>query len=317
VRAARTRARAGVERMREVRGLALAYDLVDATLGDFFRHDGHIYAAAVAFYSAVSLFPFLLLVVSVAGYVMGGVGGEFEASALFTDLIQFLRTAVPYLGEDIEGTLRELLERRAQYGAAGAAALLLSASLVFRSLEFALARVFPWQADEQAHASRPRNLITSKLVFGAFAMSLVIILLGFRYLLGFVRGLSTAADSPLVQFLGEVFLGEGSVVRLVLWYAVVVFAFMIVLASFLRRTARPRPLWALLGGCLFLTLWAAAGWAFDLYVGRFAALPTIYGPWAALIVIQLWIFYSAVVFIMACEFVEALQRHLGRRRERA
>ena len=55
-------------------------------------------------------------------------------------------------------------------------------------------------------------------------------------------------------------------------------------------------------------MWAAAGWAFDLYVGRFAALPDTYGPWAALVVVQLWVFYSALVFMIAAEFVKTLDR---------
>jgi len=319
LRDAGARVSAGLERAREVRGFGLVLDLLDGTVGDFIRHDGHIYAAAVAFYSAVSLFPFLLLLVSIAGYVFGGVGvgGEVEASALFTDLIQYLRTAVPYLGEDLEATLRELFARRARYGLAGAAALLLSASLVFRCLEFALARVFPWQLDETHGSNRPRNLITSKLVFGAFAMSLVTFFLGLRYMIGFVRGLSASFQSPLLSALGDLFMGEGSVARTLGWYAVVVLAFMVVLASFLQRKARPRPLFAFAGGCLFLALWAVAGWGFDLYLGRFASLPATYGPWAALIVIQLWIFYSALAFILACEFVEALQRHLGKERRAA
>jgi len=131
-------------------------------------------------------------------------------------------------------------------------------------------------------------------------------------LVGVLRGLASQADSEVAVRVGQIFLGEGSLTRSVLWSLVVVLSYMVVLGVFCRRRVRPRPLASLLGGLLFLALWSAAGWAFDLYVGRFAALPATYGPWAAWIVIQLWIYYSTVVFMLASEFVKTVERNLAR-----
>ncbi len=298
--------------LRQRPSVELSLDLLDGTLGDFVRHDGHVYAAAVAFYSSVSMFPFLLLMLSVGGTVLAGFSGgdATESSAAFQDLIIFLRTAVPYLGDDFDETLLALLERRAHFGLAGGAALLLTSSLVFRSLEFALARIFSWR-----EVARPRNVILSKLLFGAFAMSALSIFLGVRYLLGAVRALAAQVDSSLAELLGSALLGEGSLLKTLLWDAVVVLSFMAVLTFFCRSRSRPRQLHSLLGGVLFLLLWGIAGRVFDIYVGRFASMPATYGPWAALIVIQLWIFYSAAVFMVAAEFVKTLERRRAVRGE--
>lgn len=282
-----------------------AKEILDGTIGDFVRHDAHVYAAAVAFYASVSLFPFLLLAISLAGTVLAWTthGADAESSAAFADFMTFLHAAVPYLGPDFEGTLLNLIERRASLGAAGGLALLTTSSMVFRSLEFSLARVFSWREKE-----RPRNVIISKILFGAFVMSVVIVFLGARYLMGALRGVVGRVDATVVQSIGLSFIGDEGLLRSLIWDLVVIIGFVVVLNFFCRSRTRPRWIYSFLGGALFLLLWAAAGWGFDLYVGRFASLPQTYGPWAALVVVQLWIFYSAVVFMIAAEFVKTLDR---------
>lgn len=297
-----------VDRGRRVRGLGAAIDLVDGTVGDFFRHDGTTYAGAVAFYAAISLFPLLLLIVGVGGFILASAnGGSDETGALFDDVLRFLRAAVPYLGSDLDRDLRGLMALRTHFSVAGGAALLLSSSLVFRSLEIALARVFAWPDEDGEVRGRVRNPVMSRVLYSAFVTALLSVFLGVRYLLGAVLGLAAQVDDDVYQWLARYFLGEGSWLRELVWNAVVVLAFMAVLTFFCRRHARPRLLFNAAGGLLFLILWSAAGWAFDQYVGRFAALPSTYGPWAALIVIQLWIYYSAVVFMLASEFVKTLE----------
>ncbi|MBN2361084.1 MAG: YihY/virulence factor BrkB family protein, partial [Deltaproteobacteria bacterium] len=301
-----------VDRGRRVRGLGLAIDLVDGTVGDFFRHDGTTYAGAVAFYAAISLFPMLLLFVGVGGFIVAGTEGGGEVTGeLFDDVLRFLRAAVPYLGSDLDRDLRSLMALRTHFSLAGAGVLLLSSSLVFRSLEIALARVFAWPDEEGEIRGRPRNPVMSRVLFGAFSTALLSVFLGVRYLLGAVLGLAARVDENIYRWLSRIFLGEGSWLRELAWNAVVVLAFMAVLTFFCRRHARPRLLYNAAGGVLFLALWSAAGWAFDQYVGKFAALPSTYGPWAALILIQLWIYYSAVVFVLASEFVKALEWRFG------
>lgn len=305
--------RAWVDRGRRVRGLGAAIDLVDGTVGDFFRHDGTTYAGAVAFYAAISLFPLLLLFVGVGGFILAGAnGGTDETGALFDDVLRFLRVAVPYLGSDLDRDLRGLMALRTHFSVAGGATLLLSSSLVFRSLEISLARVFAWP-DEDGAVRGPRNPVMSRVLFGAFATALLSVFLGVRYLMGAVLGLALQVDDDVYRWLARNFFGAGSWLRELTWNAVVVIAFMVVLAFFCRRHARPRMLFNVAGGLLFLVLWSAAGWAFDQYVGRFASLPSTYGPWAALIVIQLWIYYSAVVFMLASEFVKTLEWRFGAR----
>ncbi|MFH1807371.1 MAG: YihY/virulence factor BrkB family protein [Pseudomonadota bacterium] len=288
-------------------------DILDGTVGDFVRHDGHIYAAAVAFYASVSFIPFLLLVISLGSYVVTWVWGGDETSAAYQDLIRFLRAAVPYLDTSLEAQLADLVDQRAHFGLAGAAALLTTSSLVFRSLEFALARVFSWRGAEDRKA-RPRNVVLSKLLFGGFVMAAVIMFVGGRYLLGTLRAMVGRVDSSLSGAVGLSFLRESTWMGELAWDLGVVLSFVMVLFFFTRSHTRPRGVHSVLGGVLFMLAWNAAGWAFDLYVGRFASLPLTYGPWATLILIQLWIFYSALVFMLSCEFVKTLERRQHARR---
>ena len=281
-----------------------SWEILDGTIGDFVRHDAHIYAAAVAFYASVSLFPFLVLAVSIAGTVLAWTAqGDASSSAAFADFMAFLHAAVPYLDSSFEATLLRLIERRASLGLAGGFALLLTSSMVFRSLEFSLARVFSWRDQD-----RPRNVIISKILSGTFIMSLVIIFLGARYLFGALRGIIASVDAALVQKIGLSFIGDRGWVQALLWDLVVVIGFVVVLNFFCRSRARPKLIYSALGGLLFMWMWGAAGLAFDFYVGHFASLPDTYGPWAALVVVQLWIFYSALVFMVAAEFVKTLDK---------
>ncbi len=45
-------------------------------------------------------------------------------------------------------------------------------------------------------------------------------------------------------------------------------------------------------------LWVISGKLFSFYLGGFSAIGSIYGPYAFLLVLLLWIYYSSVIFVL-------------------
>ncbi|MGB5875612.1 MAG: YihY/virulence factor BrkB family protein, partial [Bacteroidota bacterium] len=46
------------------------------------------------------------------------------------------------------------------------------------------------------------------------------------------------------------------------------------------------------------SLWVISGKLFSLYLGGFSAIGSIYGPYAFLLVLLLWIYYSSLIFVL-------------------
>ena len=63
-----------------------------------------------------------------------------------------------------------------------------------------------------------------------------------------------------------------------------------------------------IGGIVFFVLWQGARFAYEIYIARFTDLASLYGGFATIMVIVLWVFYSSTLVIMVGEFVQTLQR---------
>ncbi|HVV08882.1 YihY/virulence factor BrkB family protein [Amycolatopsis sp.] len=81
------------------------------TLARYRERDGDHYAAAVTFFTLLSLVPLLMIVVAVAGFVLAGDG------LLLAELDRLLAQALPALVSDqIGGILRTVIEERGRLG---------------------------------------------------------------------------------------------------------------------------------------------------------------------------------------------------------
>jgi membrane protein len=246
---------------------------------EFSRHNGLLLAAAVSFYAFLSLFPLLLVVVGVLGYVLRS---PVHAEALLTHTLGGL-----VVGPQVMSMVQDVIHGR--NAAAGIGLLLLLWSGMAAAVVLEQAMNVAWNSTERRGYMKGRAVALLALVVVGVLMSLSF---GVTALLQSVR-----ASSP--EYLYRLTRVWGLLGHLIAATAsVALFATMYKLLPYARVTWRT----ALVGGLFAGALWEAAKQIFTFYVVHWAAYSRVYGSLASVILLMVWINYSAVIAILGAEF---------------
>jgi membrane protein len=268
-------------RIRRAGACAIAY---------WYRDHASSLGAALAFYCAFSLGPLLIIIVTVSGWIVGA------------------EAAYGYVGSQLRmlfgpGSAEIVLDAmRSSQTADGLAAtavsvvtLLIGATTVFAALEGAL---------EQIWGRRPQQLpgwlgfLRTRLVSFGFILTigfLLLVSLAITTALSALRGYVSARFTGLVVLIGV----TDFLLSIALSTALVAVIYRYMPA---RRLAwRP-----VLGGALATALLLHLGrWAIGLYLGK-TAQPSAFGAAASFVMLLLWLYYSAQIFLLGAEFTACI-----------
>lgn len=248
------------------------------------------FAASVAYWALLSLFPFLLLVLSLVGTI---VADDSDRTAVVNFMVNYFPARVGFIMRQIDA----FRETRLRIGVAGFAGLTWASLGFFGAVSTAVN--YAWGVET------PRSFLKHRLF--AFCMLLAAGLL-------FVVAVVLTSAGPLIQttwfaqvlqrFAGLAWLlglAARSVSTLLL---VVVLGFVYYFVP--HTTVRFRDVWlgALLAGVVWRLVFAAFSW----YLGDFSRLDRIHGSLAAVVVFLLWIYVSAVVMLYGVQFTAACDR---------
>ena len=256
--------------------------------------------AALAYYTMFSLAPLLLIVVSVAGLAFGEDAARGEIQAQLSKM----------MGDAGAGAVQDLLvsvHRPAEGSAAtvlGVLLLLVGATTVFGELQDALDRI--WRVPAHAHSRGWFTLVRSRLL--SFGMILAI---GFLLMVSLVVSAMLAAVERLWN---PVF---GDWVRLATTTSAVV-SFLMVAAMFAliyrvmpRASVHWKDVW--IGAMVTAALFVAGKYAIGLYIGR-SGVTSAFGAAGSLVVVLIWVYYSAQIFLLGAEFTWVYANRFGSRR---
>lgn len=254
--------------------------------------------AALAFYTVFSLGPILLLAVAVAGLFFGQAAARGEIHQQIGSLIG------PQAAAEVENLLV-----RAHRPAAGVVAtaisvvtLLLSADTALVELKSGLDEI--WSVPAQKRRWYWDYLRTRLLSIG------LILALGFLLLasLLFSAGLGAlAALSHGIFIVGVVLRSTSSLISLSL--AVLLFATVFKVLPSVRLAWKDVAVGALITAALF----TAGKYAIGLYLSSRSVAST-YGAAGSAIVVLLWVYYSAQVFLFGAELTRGYACRFGSRR---
>jgi membrane protein len=255
--------------------------------------------AALAFYSAFSLAPLLVIILTVAGWIVG-------AEAAFGQLSDQL-TAL--FGKATADILIEAM--RSSQSADGLVAtvvsvftLLLGATTVFAALEAALEHI--WGAKALVPAGIRGWLRARLLSFG------LILAVGFLLLVSLsVTTALTALRAAIARRFEELV-----VVAAILDFVISIGLITGLIALIYRYMPAKRIAWRpILWGALVTALLFHLGrWAIGLYLGR-ATQPSAFGAAASFAAMLLWLYYSAQIFLLGAEFTACIGGVRDERRE--
>jgi membrane protein len=270
--------------------MAEVWRILKQAVGGYIAHGALSRGAAIAFYVVTSLAPVLLIVVAVAGIVFG-------EEAVRGSLVKELGGVFGQQG----GELIQTMLARSSDKSAGAAAsilglitVLITASGVFGEMQSALNRTWEVDTSNQPWFSMIRARAASLGLVAALGFFLIVSLAASAALaaLGNYLG-SHTAFAPLLLA------GLNTVISLLLF--TLLFA-----AIFKTLPDTPIP-WrnvvsgALITAILFTIGKSLIGW----YLGTTAA-SSGYGAAGALILILLWSYYSAQIFLFGSEITRAV-----------
>lgn len=259
----------------------------------FGRDDCSQFAAAISFRVLFSIFPFLILLVSILGLVLQDDQRRQEVIDWIEGLVPLSEEANVDLGQTIDGLATPL-------SAAGFVALfvlLWSASGLAASLQTALNRI--WQVDRGRPAARAK--LVDFAIVGAGGL-LVLVSFGLTILVEVVQKATTEAASDLGG-LGGVLAAAGRATELLIPFAITFATF--VLLYLLIPVSRPqfRTVWvgALVGAVGF----EVVKFGFAYYLANFARYNVIYGSLGAVIAFLFFVYLAASIFLFGAELAAA------------
>ncbi|HKP53256.1 MAG TPA: YihY/virulence factor BrkB family protein [Chloroflexia bacterium] len=262
-----------------------------ATAREFGKDDVGYMAAALTYYVFFSVFPMLLLAVTLAGLFLN----ELDARIfIFSNVAQ----VVPGSVELLQATLEEALKSRESAGwlaLIGFATLIFSASGAFDALDKAINRA--WSSEKMP------NFLVGKLT--SFAMMLVIAAL---LVLSVIISTTLAATRRITSdALGRIVKevpGETIfwwVVSVIASLAIIFLGFALLYRFVPRCKVSFRDIWP--AALIAAVAWTIAKEGFALFLGSsFANYSAVYGTLGTVIALLTWIYISSIIVLVGAEF---------------
>jgi len=259
-----------------------------------------MYSSALAFSVLLTVVPLLLLSASAIGIL-------FSSAETVTQLKAILDAAVPpqpfaaNIKDSILNAVTDLAAYRTSLGLVGFVFLTFTASFLFDIVRTVLHKIY--------RIPRTRGLIASFLHDLGFVFLAFVLLIASNLAVWVVRLLEGALrEYPEIyrRILPE-FLETLPVSVVILLTAVMFF----VIYRFLTDTKPPRAA-AIASTVTMTVLWLAAGKIFSVYLTRFSLIGSLYGPYAFILVLLLWVYYSGMAFVFGAIVGEAFWEQLRR-----
>lgn len=247
--------------------------------------------AALAYYSIFSLGPIAIIATAVAGVFFDSEAVQNEVAATLRDLLG--DTGAAAVQTMLEGSSRPAEGLSASL--IGAGALLFASVGVVVQLKDALNTVWEVEAAEQTGFLH----FVSTYVFSAAA----VISVGFLLLISLVL---TAAISALGKYTSVIPEALLQPVGFAGSFAIAAALFAMIYKFFPDADVRWRDVW--LGALATALLFEIGKFAIGFYIGK-QGLESNFGAAASLVVVLIWVYYSAQIVLMGAEFTRAHALH--------
>jgi membrane protein len=262
------------------------------TLREFTSDQCTDIAAALTYYSVLSLFPGLLAVFSLLG-----VFGQGDKAA--SQILDILGSVAP----DAADTLKGPIEQMANAPGAGLALIsglvlaIWSASGYVRAFSRGMNRIY------EIEEGRPFwKLIPQQLLVTIIGIVLIVIAAAILILSG-----------PVVDAIGDA-VGFGSTVTtiwsIVKWpvLALVVVLMVAILYYATPNAKQPKFRWLSLGALLAIVVLVIASLGFGFYLSNFSNYDRTYGSFAGVIIFLLWLWIANLALLFGAEFDAEMER---------
>jgi membrane protein len=252
------------------------------------------HAAALTYYALMSLFPALLLAVSILGLV-----GQYPAT--YDAILGYLRDVVPASAlVPLDSSVRAALQQK------GTAATTLAISVVvtlygttgaLEAARRALNVVFDADGGRPFLTRKAIDIVSTVVLMALVLISLILVFVGGRLaedLLGFLGlGETVARIWDIARWPGAVVV------------AMLVFSFIYYVTPDVRQRSFR---WVTPGAAAGVTLWLIASAGFSIYLSKVADVGAVYGAFAGAIVLVVWLWLTNVALLLGAELNAEIER---------
>jgi membrane protein len=256
--------------------------------------------AALSYYTLFSIAPLLIIVISIAGLFFG-------VDAVRTVIFDQLNAL---MGEEGAEAVQDMVANASDPGTGAVATiisvigLLIGATTVFNEIQNDLDRI--WRAPAAEQSSGVWNLLRTRLL--SFGM-----ILGVAFLLAVSLVLSAALS--LIGKWWDGWLGGWEVVAHVLDVVVNLGLLTVVFALIYKKIPRVEVSWhdVWIGAGVTAVLFTVGKIAIGLYLGK-SDVTSSFGSAGSLVVLMIWVYYAAQIFLLGAEFTRVYAEQFGSRR---
>jgi membrane protein len=272
--------------------------ILKETYGDWSEDKASRLAAALAYYTAFSVAPLLLISIAVAGLVFGREAAQGQIFAqlnglLGTDGASAIQTGIANSDKAGAGTFSAII---------GIATLIWSASALFGQLQDSLNTIWEVQPDPKAGlvTTVKRRFLSMTMVLGIAFVLLVSLVL-------------SAGLSAVGGLLGDVLPGGNIIwqgVNFLVSFAIVTALFAAMYKVLPDATIDWSDVW--IGAAVTALLFTIGKVLIGLYLGH-ASIGSTFGAAGSLLVFLVWVYYSAQILFFGAEFTQVYARRYGSR----
>jgi membrane protein len=264
--------------------------IVACTLRNWFDDDASTTGAALAFYCAFSLAPLLIIILALAGWIVGEASAfgflHIQLTLLFGHQTAGLVLDAVHNSQRTEGIIATLVS---------VVTLFIGATTVLAALDLALERIL---GGTPRAGSGVRHWVRRRVISLGFILTLSFLLLISLTISTVIAGLRswvTQRYSPLLGLIGllDLLVSVGLMTSL--------------FALIYRYVPAQRLQWKLVicGGLLTAVLFSIGKWAIGVYLAK-STVPTAFGAAASFAALLLWLYYTAQIFLLGAEFTACL-----------
>ena len=277
------------------------WEVVAAAARGWFEDDAMSLGASIAFYTIFSLAPTAILVTALAGLAFG----EEAAQGALVD--QLSRLIGPEPAQTVQGLIANAGNRQTGIWASiiGITTIVIGATTVFAELQSALNRV--WKAEP------PTDSTVTWLVTVRLKALALIGAIGFLLIVSLVV---SAALAILGQWVGQYLPSLPTLI----WTIDVITSWIVLTVLFaliyrvLPDTRIPwMDVWY--GAAITALLFAVGKFMIGFYLGT-SGVASVYGAAGSFVLVLMWVYYSASIFLFGAEITRAYSERYGSRARR-
>ncbi|STZ27534.1 ribonuclease BN/uncharacterised domain fusion protein [Myroides odoratus] len=266
---------------------------------DFLDDRATKFSAALSYYTIFALPPLIILIISASGFFIE----EKDVSAFFYQQVSDL--VGPNTAREVENAMNNVTLNRSGVlpTVIGIAMLLFSASGVFAEIQSSINYIWGFVAKPEKSVIR---MIKNRLL--SFAM---IASVGFLLLVSLlINSLASILYDYLAEFFAESTIYLVKVLNNAIVFVLITFLFALIFKTLPNGIIRLKD--AFVGAAFTAVLFMIGKWGIGIYLGT-TATSSLYGAAGSIIVMLMWVYYSAMILYFGAEFTKNYALLFGER----